>query len=84
MDEKPDKSDAGTVKYRDVLEGNGKPEEPVVSEELMNKETGDVCKDDESPSHFLCKDDNVCEVKRPFTHDALCEAVEAMIPGNTE
>ena len=84
MDQKPDKSDAGTAKYGDMCEGDGKHKEPVVSEELMNKETGDVRKDDESPSHFLSKDDNICEVKRPFKHDALHEAVEAMILGNTE
>ena len=34
-DEKPDNSDADTATYGDVLECDGKPEEPVVSQELL-------------------------------------------------
>ena len=58
----------------------------------MNKETspscstpsGDVHKDGESPSHFLCKNDIVLAVNKPFKHDALCDAVGALILGNTQ
>ena len=89
--EKPDKSDAGTTKYGDICEGDGKPDEPVVSEELMNKKTSscstlscDVCKDDESPSCFLSKNDSVIEVKKPIKHDALCDTFGPLIMGNIE
>ena len=86
-DEKPDKSDAGTVTYGDILEGDGKPEEPVVNSQETSPSystlIGDVCKGDKSPSHFLCKNDNVIEMNKPFKHDALFDAVVGALE-NTE
>ena len=91
--EKLDKSDAGTAKYGDTCEGDSKQDEALVSEELMNKKTSpscstpsrDVHKDDnESPSHFLSKNDSVIEVKKPIKHDALRDAFGELITGNTE
>ena len=71
-DEKPDNSDVGTATYGDILEGDGKPEEPVVSQtSSCSTLSGDVHKDDESLSHFLCKNDNVIQVNKPFKCDAL-------------
>ena len=77
-DEKLDNSDAGTATYGDILEGDGKPEEPVVSQGTSPSCStlgGDVHKDDEFPSHSLCKNDNVIQVNKLFKHDALHDTV---------
>ena len=86
-DENTNKADAKSCPDSDVLEKEVTKQETTLSCNVHEENSDDPTKKtdgEESPSHFVCKDEGVIKINTPVKHDVLHEAVDGLITDNIE